>query len=442
MAAPRMHMANSFDPTSTVRLTPVAADLLARRDRVLGAPYRLFYDEPLEVTSAEGVHLYDSQGRQYLDAYNNVPSVGHSNARVRDAVSAQLGRLNTHTRYLSSGVLDYAERLTALLPDHLEQAVFACSGSEAVDLAVRVAEHATGRRGWIVTDHAYHGTTAVAAGLSPSLGPNNRLPDAVAVVAAPDQLRDDSSSAGAAFAARVAAAADHLQAQGLALAGIVIDSCLSSDGLQLEPAGFLDAAVHEVQRRGGMYVADEVQPGFGRLGARWWGFERHGVSPDLVVLGKPMGNGLPISAVIGRRELFDAFGRDVRYFNTFGGNPVSIAAATAVLDEIQERGLLDASERVGRQLLQGIADLTVHDERIGQVRGSGLFLAVEVVLDREGLEPDPRTAAAFVNALRRRRILISASGSQANVLKVRPPLVFTSAHVDRFLEELAAVLAR
>jgi 4-aminobutyrate aminotransferase-like enzyme len=441
MTSQPMHMANSYDPSADRGALPrSAADLLARRERVMGAPYRLFYEEPLEAVRGEGVLLYDAEGRDHLDVYNNVPAVGHSNPAVQRAVADQLGRLNTHTRYLTHGVVDYAERLTALFPPHLQQAVFCCTGSEAVDLALRIAEHATGRRGWVVTRHAYHGTTRAAAALSPSLGPNNVVPDSVVLVDAPDQLRDDAAAAGPEFAARVDEAVRVLSRRGIGLAGLVVDSCLSSDGLQLAPAGLLRAAVDVVHRHGGVYVADEVQPGFGRLGTGWWGFARHDVEPDLVVLGKPMGNGLPISAVVGPPALFDPFGRDVRYFNTFGGNPVCVAAAAAVLDEIEARELIGSAAEVGGQLLQELRSTTAGDDRIGQVRGAGLFLAVEVVEDRSALVPDPATAAAVVNGLRRRRVLISASGRHGNVLKIRPPLVFGREHADRFLTEFAATL--
>lgn len=435
-------MANSYDPSADrSHLLPSTAALLARRERVLGAPYRLFYEEPLEAVRGEGVLLFDPAGRDHLDVYNNVPAVGHSNARVQQAVADQLGWLNTHTRYLTAGIVGYAERLTALFPPHLQQVIFCCSGSEAVDLALRIAEHQTGATGWIVTSHAYHGTTRAAAAVSPSLGPNNRISPDVVLVDPPDPLREDPATAERAFAVRVAEGIESLRQRGTALAGLLVDSCLSSDGLQLDPAGFLRPAVDLVHREGGVYVADEVQPGFGRLGTGWWGFPRHDVDPDLVVLGKPMGNGLPISAVVGRPALFDHFGRDVRYFNTFAGNPVCIAAAAAVLDEIDTRELIPHAARVGRRLLEELRRLTVDDGRIGAVRGAGLFLAVEAVRERAGLTPDPETAVALVNELRRRRILISASGRHGNVLKIRPPLVFDDGHADRFLTEFDAALS-
>lgn len=425
-------MVNSYDPSLPADLAPSARDLLERRERVLGAPYRLFYRNPVEVVRADGVFLYDSEGNDYLDAYNNVPVVGHSNSAVTTAVTRQLGTLNTHTRYLTEPVVSYAERLTALFPDPLTQVVFACTGSEAVDLALRVARHSTGAEGIIATRHAYHGTTRAAAEISPSLGPNNPIPDSVVLVDAPDAVRAKDT----AFAERIKTAIGTLRERGSGFAGMIIDGVLSSDGLQ--PSADL-AAVHEVvHQAGGLFIADEVQAGFGRTGTDWWAFQRYGITPDLVVLGKPMGNGLPISAVVGRPELLGPFGRAVRYFNTFGGNPVCVAAAQAVLDEITARNLLANALSVGDRLLTEISDMTADVPGIAQVRGIGLYIGVELVSD--ALTPDPDRAIQIVNAMRDRRVLISASGTYDNVLKIRPPLVFGHDHADRLLDALAASL--
>lgn len=427
-----MHMVNSYDPGRPAGLPPAAQDLLERRHRVLGAPYRLFYQHPVEVARADGVLLFDSAGEEYLDAYNNVPVVGHSNPRVTAAVTEQLARLNTHTRYLTEPVVSYAERLTALFPAPLSQAVFACTGSEAVDLALRLARHRTGARGIVATRHAYHGTTSAAAEISPSLGPNNPIPPAVELVDAPDAVRAQDTT----LAERVSAAIATLRGRGQGFAGLIIDTSLSSDGLQ--PDAGLAAARDVVHQAGGVFIADEVQVGFGRTGAHWWGFQRYGIVPDLVVLGKPMGNGLPISAVVGPPDLFGPFGRDMRYFNTFGGNPVCVAAATAVLDELTTRDLPANALSVGDSLLREIRGITAGDPRVAQVRGIGLYIGVELTGD--ALIPDPGRAASVVNAMRARHVLISASGTHDNVLKIRPPLVFGPAHADRLLDALAASL--
>lgn len=438
VTAPHSIMVNGYDGTAPSRISDADRELIARRERVLGRPYRLFYREPVHAVRAAGTHLFDASGADFLDAYNNVPAVGHSNPRVQAAVADQLGTLNTHTRYLTDGVVDYAERLTARFPAPLTQAIFACTGSEAVDLALRIARRVTGGEGIIITRNAYHGTTAAAAAISPSLGPGNPVPDTVALVDAPDSVRGPGGrAAAAAFAADVTAAIAGFAERGIPFAGMIVDSVLSSDGLRLAPAGYLAQAAALVRQAGGLYIADEVQPGFGRTGS-WWGFEHHGFVPDLAVLGKPMGNGMPISAVIGSPELFTQFGSEVRYFNTFGGNPVSIAAANAVLDEIEDRDLLTHAATVGDTLTAGLREIAAGSGGVAEVRGAGLFIGVEYV-DGAGM-PDPAATLAVVNGLRERRILVSASGTFENVLKIRPPLVFDEADASRFLDGYAAVM--
>lgn len=438
MDSKTLHMANAFDGADFDRLDGDAQDLIRRREAVLAPSYRLFYRRPVVAVRGEGVWLYDAAGHQYLDAYNNVPAVGHSHPHVRRLVDEQLGVLNTHTRYLTEPVIAYSERLLALFPTELAKVIYTCTGSEAVDLTLRIARHETGAQGIICTSHAYHGTTTASAEISPSLGPNNRIGDNVVLVAAPDTGREDPATMAEDFADRVRHAISVLRERGVGFAGMIVDSILSSDGVQSDPEGFLAPAARAVREAGGLWIADEVQPGFGRLGSNWWGFERHGLEPDLVVLGKPMGNGIPIGAVVGRDEVMAKFGRDLRYFNTFGGNPVSIAAATAVLDVIEDEHLLDNAQQSGRRLLEGLRELAARHAGIGGVRGAGLFTAMEFV---DGDTPDAATATWVVNELRDRRILISASGPHENVLKIRPPLPFTTAHADHLLGELDDVLA-
>lgn len=435
-----MSMTNSFDPAQPTRLGVTTSQLMQRRERTLGAPYRLFYQRPVHLTHGSGVLLFDDAGNEYLDAYNNVPVVGHSNPRVQRAVNDQLGRLNTHTRYLTDGVVDYAEELLELFPPSLSQVVFTCTGSEAVDLAIRVARLYTGAQGVIATRHAYHGTTQATVELSPALGPNRAPSPAVILIDAPDMLRDNPSTTALDFACRVEVAIAEFQRRGIKFAGLILDSVLSSDGLQVDPIGLLGPAVNAVHHHDGLFIADEVQAGFGRTGSQWWGFARHHIVPDLVVLGKPMGNGLPIAGVVGRPELFDRFSRETRYFNTFGGTPVTVAAAAAVLAELKERDLLANGERVGHLLRKEIETMTSSNPAVAQIRAAGLFLAVELV-DTSTLLPDPAAAAAVVNHMRDNHILISASGSQGHVLKIRPPLVFDESHVSRLIEGLAAALA-
>jgi 4-aminobutyrate aminotransferase-like enzyme len=434
-------MANAYDPATGAGLDPATQRLLDRRDRVLGPSYRLFYREPVAVQSAEGLWLRGMDGRAYLDAYNNVPAIGHSHPAVTAAVGAQIATLNTHTRYLTDPVVDYAERIVAKFPAPLERVTFACTGSEAVDLAIRTAQYGTGNRGLIVTEHAYHGTTHAAAQVSPSLGPNNPVGDHVALIPSIDTARTPAHEVATRLLDSVSAAIADLNERGHGVAAVILDSVFSSDGVQVEPAGFLAPVVQAVHDAGGLYIADEVQPGFGRTG-EWWGFQRHGIVPDLVVLGKPMGNGVPISAVVGTVAAQERFGSEVRYFNTFGGSPVSIAAATAVLDVIEQDGLVEHAARVGGELLSGLQSLMRDYERITDVRGAGLFLAADLGSRDAGLSPDPELAARVVNALRDEGVLISASGPAAATLKIRPPLPFTSNHADLLLEKLELVLRR
>ncbi|MBY4039253.1 aspartate aminotransferase family protein [Rhodococcus fascians] len=434
-----MFMANAYDGAGAAELDADARALNERREAVLGPTYRLFYRKPVALERGLGVWLYDSTGQRYLDAYNNVPVIGHSHPLVQRLVNDQLGRLNTHTRYLTESVVRYSERLLALFSSDLSKVVYTCTGSEAVDLALRTARYETGAQGIICTSHAYHGVTAAAAEISPSLGANNLIPPHVVIVDAPDFYRESPLEAGEAFVERVRAAIDTLRARGVGFAGMIVDSVLSSDGVQCDPATFLRPAAEVVQGAGGLWIADEVQSGFGRLGTGWWGFDRHGIEPDLVVLGKPMGNGLPIAALVGREQVMAKFGRDIRYFNTFGGNPVSIAAATAVLDVIEEDLLIDNARDSGAYLTAGLQELSQRHPSLGDVRGAGLFVAVEIVGDDKA--PDPEAAASIVDGLRQRHVLISASGRDQNVLKIRPPLPFDATHADILLAELDASLS-
>lgn len=439
MTADRPTMVNGFDDSRTDSLPAGIRAKIRRRHAALGPAYRLFYDEPVELVRGSGTYLYDADGNEYLDAYNNVPCVGHAHPRVVEAVHAQMGVLNTNTRYLQESILDYAEQLLATFPAELGNAIFTCTGSEANDLALRVAHYVTGNRGIIVTANAYHGVTAAVAAMSPSLGEDSPLGAHVRVVAAPD-MRCAGGDLNEYVRAQTAAAIADLRRHGYGLAAFVADSIFSSDGVFADPPGFLAPILDEVHRAGGLYIADEVQPGFGRTGDGWWGFARHGIVPDIATLGKPMGNGIPIAAAIFRPELLVDFGRQIRYFNTFGGNTVSIAAAKAVLDVIVDEQLIDNAARVGRQLMTGLRDSARITDQIGDIRGSGLFVGVDVVAGGGDHTPDPKTAARIVNTLRARRVLISASGPDGNVLKVRPPMAFRAADADRFLEAFHQVI--
>ncbi|MDV3129447.1 aspartate aminotransferase family protein [Mycobacterium sp. 21AC1] len=422
---------------------PATQALIEARGRVLGPAYRLFYERPVHLVRGIGSHLFDADGVRYLDAYNNVVSVGHCNAHVIAAVTRQMETLNTHTRYLHEGIVDYSRRLLESLSgsgsDGPDQVMYACTGSEANDLALRVAQMHTGARGVIVTADAYHGNTQAVTEISPSLGGAATIGPHVRTVSAPDSYRGGAEVAPR-FLAGVQDAIADLQATGHGVSCLIVDTIFASDGIYPDPS-VLGPAVAAVRAAGGVFLADEVQPGFGRTGEAMWGFARHGVVPDLVTMGKPMANGLPVAAMAARAGVLEAFATAVPYFNTFGGNPVSMAAAGAVLDVIEDEHLMANSDRIGGALREEISRLVAEHPRIGEVRGSGLYLGVEVVTDRHTASPDRAGAHHLVNAMRERRVLISVCGSHGNVLKVRPPMVFSMADVDWFCTEFAAALA-
>ena len=433
-----MTMTNAYDRTRSGPLAAEDAVLIARRDAALGPAYRLFYEEPLHLVRGEGVWLHDRAGRTYLDCYNNVASVGHCHPRVVAAIAAQLGTLNTHTRYLHESVVAYAERLLATMPAALGHVMFTCSGSEANDLALRIARSHLRRQGVIVTRLAYHGLTEAVAELSPSLGPAVPRGSRVRLIPAPDALGVVPAAQGARLAADLADAIAAMRRDGIEPAAFIVDTVFSSDGLYPDPAGFLQPAVNLIRAEGGIFIADEVQAGFGRTGEAFWGFQRHGLVPDIVTMGKPMGNGFPVAGVAMRPELVADFGAQARYFNTFGGNPVAAAAGMAVLDVIADEGLQDNARAVGGVLKAGLTEMAGRVPVIADVRGAGLFLAVEIA--RDGA-PDAARAGFIVNHLRRNGVLISATGPGANILKIRPPLVLQRAEAERFLEAVDAAFA-
>ncbi|MCB5205334.1 aspartate aminotransferase family protein [Neorhizobium sp. T786] len=435
-----MSMVNAFSREDFERLDEAEKALIARREKVLGPAYRLFYEKPLHLVRGEGVFLYDAAGERYLDAYNNVASLGHCHPRVVEAITKQTSILNTHTRYLHEGIVDYAETLTATFPEALSQAMFTCTGSEANDLAVRIARDITGGTGIIATELAYHGLTSAVAEFSPSLGESVTLGPHVRTVPAPDSYRHSPEEMMEKFGRDVRAAIADLKRHGIKPAMLITDTIFSSDGIFAGPKGFLKPAVDAIHEAGGLFVADEVQPGFGRTGEAMWGFERHGVAPDMVTIGKPMGNGYPMAGIVLRPEVIAEFGPRARYFNTFGGNPVAAAAGKAVLDTIRIDGLQQNALDVGRYLIDGLKSLSDYYHAIGHVRGSGLFIGVEIVADRAQKLPSAALTTRIVNGLRERRVLISASGPAANILKIRPPLVFTRENADTLVEALGDVL--
>ncbi|WP_372921880.1 aspartate aminotransferase family protein [Roseovarius sp.] len=424
-----------------VDLDPETRRMIDRRRELLGPAYRLFYENPLHLVRGEGAWLYDHEGNAFLDAYNNVTSIGHCNQRVVDAIATQAGVLATNTRYIHGSILDYAERLLATMPDAIGHMMFTCTGSDANDLACRIAQAYTGGRGIVVTETAYHGITQSVSEFSPSLGKNVALGPHVRTVEAPDVYREGAAMPDR-FAESVAAAFADLKRHGIEPAFFICDGIFASDGVFDGPAGFLKGAVDAAHDAGALYIADEVQSGFARTGDALWGFQRHDVVPDIVTMGKPMGNGYPVAGVAVRPTLVQEFGRNARYFNTFGGNAVAVAAAAAVLDVIENESLLENARVIGDYLRVGLQALAESYESIGDVRGAGLFIGVEMVSDRASKSPDTATATAVVNGLRDEGVLISACAKTANVLKIRPPLIFTRENADHFLTAIKRVLDR
>lgn len=425
-----------------VELDVVTSGIIKQRKTLLGPAYRLLYERPVHFVRGEGAWLYDPDGNAYLDAYNNVTSIGHCHPAVVAAVSSQMATLTTNTRYLHDDVLIYAERLLATMPAEIGHLMFTCTGSEANDLAVRIAESCTGGQGIIVTETAYHGVTQAVSRFSPSLGKNVALGVNVRTVPAPDTYRSPTGDVAAEFTAHVESAIQDLKRHGIKPALFICDGIFASDGVFDAPAGFLKGAVDAIHAAGGLYIADEVQSGFGRTGDAMWGFQRHGVLPDLVTMGKPMGNGYPVAGVAGRPEVLAEFGRTARYFNTFGGNAVAARAAMAVLDVIETEDLLGNAQKIGIYLKEGFRSLAKRHPAIGDVRGAGLFLGVEIVSDRSQKIPDAAKTSRIVNGLRDERVLISACAKSANVLKIRPQLICTQSEADLLLEKLNLVLTR
>lgn len=410
-----------------------------RRLRLFGAPAVLFFKQPVEVVKGEGCYLIDKNGERYLDCYNNVACIGHGHPRVADYVNRQLLAVNTHTRYLNKVVDDYAEKLLSTFPAPLTNVALTCTGTESNDLAMRMAMYFTGGRGFIVTDGAYHGNSYLVTMASPSATHGKTNTDFVRTVPAPDTFRVAGDELGAMFAADIEKAIASFEEDGIKFAGLIVDDIFSSDGVFADPAGFLKAAVDVVHRHGGLYIADEVQPGFGRTGVMW-GFMRHGVMPDIVTMGKPMGNGFPMSAAVTRPEITDVLAKSTGYFNTFGGSPAAAAAGTAVLEVLEEDGLVAKAASTGDYFRAELRKLMDAHPCIGDVRGAGLFTGLELVKDLTSKEPDGEAATLVINRLAKHHVLTGCAGKAGNTLKIRPPLRFGKADADVFIEAFKASL--
>jgi 4-aminobutyrate aminotransferase-like enzyme/Ser/Thr protein kinase RdoA (MazF antagonist) len=416
--------------------------LLERRRRALPRS-PLFYDRPVHLVRGEGAWLFDPAGRRYLDCYNNVAVVGHGHPRVVRAVAEQQRLLATHSRYLHEAIVELAERLTGTLPPALDAVFVVNSGSEANDLAWRIARAATGHSGAVVTSFAYHGLTEATQALSPEEWAAGERPAHVATVPGPDGYRGayrrEQEGWAEMYAAQVDVAAVELGDRGVA--AMFVDPACTAEGILAPPPGYLREAARRIRDLGGLLIADEVQAGHGRSGSHLWSFHPSGIKPDIVVMGKPMGNGFPVAALVARSELLGAVPKETELFSTYGGNPVACAAALAVLSVIEDEGLIQNAAEVGSYLRAGLVELQRRHPLIGDVRGTGLLLGVELVEDPQSRRPAPGRAREVTEAMRDHGILLGTTGPAGNVLKIRPPLVFRHEQAGLLLNVLGEVLA-
>jgi len=410
--------------------------LQSRRDLVLGSGAELFYDTPLEIVRGDGAYLYDSAGRRYVDMYNNVPCVGHANPAVVQAMAEQQATVNVHSRYLHDGIVTFAERLAGLNHDGIESVVFGCSGTEAVEVAIQMARVVTGNRGLVCTDATYHGNSELVDSLSylwhepPQSGDVRAFPFPDCYRPLEDGLGEEALCE--AYLARVAADIESLKTDGAGLAALIMCPIFANEGVPDIPSGFMSRVTDLVHAQGGLVIADEVQSGYGRTG-HWWGYECTGFLPDITAMGKPMGNGLPLSATAAPKEFVDAFRAEKDYFNTCASTPLQAGVGMAVLDEIERLDLLANAADVGDRLTRELKRRIDLRESIGDVRGRGLFISVEMVKDSAGKVPDAAFTSTLCDRLKDRGFLVSYAGKYDNVLKIRPPLVFSHANADEFL---------
>jgi len=415
--------------------------LLARRERAFGKGAKLFYDTPLHLVRGEGAHLYCADGRRYVDMYNNVPCVGHAHPRIVEAMAAQQATLNTHSRYLSEPAIALAERLTGL-QRVTASAIFSCSGTEAIEVAIRMARIATSAQGIICTNHTYHGNNTLVGALT-GLSTDDKSHADLRAIPFPETLRPvapglSGEALADAYVARLVAAIDELRATGAGFAALILCPILANEGLPDIPPGFMVKAAQAVHRAGGLIIADEVQAGYGRTG-QWWGYDAVGLIPDVVVTGKPMGAGLPLAATTAKRELVEGFRAETRYFNTFAASPLQGAVGLAVIDVLETEGLIENACSLGAELKTALNQRLGHWPGLTDVRGLGLFLAAEFV-DAEG-EPDTEQAFDLVCRLREKGFLTSIDGAFNNTVKVRPPLALQRADALAFLDAFDSAVA-
>lgn len=422
-------------------------NLLKRRKATLGPTYQNFYDEPLHLVRGAGTSLWDADGRQYIDCYNNVVSVGHCHPRVVEALHKQAATLNTHTRYLHAGIVELGEMLVERLPGEIDTCIFTCTGSESNDLAVQIARHVTGHQGVVVTEASYHGVSELTRRLSTDSYPPQDRPDWLAVIEPPNLYRGpyrrDDPRAGEKYLEQARQELDKLEHRGHKPAAVMIDLVWDSNGPLVAPDDYVLGLCQEVRKRGGLVIADEVQSGYCRSGRDWWTCNVYGFEPDFLTCGKPMGAGHPLSLMSTRREIIDDYARHYHYFNTFGGNPVSAAVGKAVIEVIEEEGLLQNAASTGAYLEAGLRELADDHTRIGDVQGRGLFWGLDMVIDPETRTPMTAAQMRHLGSLIvEQGVITGTSGRFGQVLKLRPPLPFSRADADITLGAIDVALKK
>ena len=420
-------------------------EILDQRRKYIGPSLSISYDVPLHIVRGEAQYLFDVKGNRYLDCVNNIQHVGHCHPKIIEAVQSQYKKLNTNTRYLDEAIVNYARNLTQTLPDGLDVCFFTNSGSEANDLAMRIARNYEQSKETIVLDGAYHGNLSSLIEISPYKhnGPGGSgTPDHVQVIPMPDPFRGQYRGERCAeqYAKEVQKSIDRIQGKNRNSFAFISEALMGCGGQLILPEGFLQKAFELVKKAGGLCIADEVQIGFGRMGSHFWGFESESVVPDIVTMGKSMGNGHPLSAVVTTKEIADAFDNGMEYFNSFGGNPVSCAVGQAVLNVIRDEGLQAHAEHVGNYLLQKLQSLQNDHEIIGDVRGRGLFIGIELVRDYE-LTPAANEAHTIVNSMQEKGVLLSTDGPDHNVIKIKPPMIFSKDNAHELVSKIDETIA-
>jgi 4-aminobutyrate aminotransferase-like enzyme len=435
------------DYVADSKMSSHARRMVVRRERLLGPNNAHFYDNPVHFVRGEGVWLYDHKGRKYLDCYNNVPHVGHCHPRVVEAICRQTKTLNIHSRYLHENVLEYAERLTATFDKSLNTMLYTCTGSEANDVALRMAQAVTGNKGLIVTDFTYHGNTALVMELATLLPREDGTNLYLRSIPAPDSYHlERGERTTEEMASRVMrhleAVIASLKKSGYGVAAILICPIFANEGFPELPSGFLARVARKIHKAGGVVISDEVQAGFGRTGTAMWGHQHSGFTPDIVTMGKPMGNGYPIGGVVARDDIMREFRLKNLYFNTFGANPVACAAALATLDVIEDERLIENAREVGSYAKKEFCKLRKRFDEIGDIRGSGLFFGGEFVKSQKSREANERLAKKVMNRMREEGVVMGLIGRKRNLLKIRPPMPFSKKNTNHLFSTLEHVLER